>query len=69
VSNAEKSKLIDRKRLLLEYGFTGATADKIMRDCRTFQYPGERKTYVLREDVERVLDDYTLDRVSTRRIA
>lgn len=57
----QKSKLIDRKRLMTEYGFTGSSADRLIRDerVRTVHLPGERKTYIVRADVDRIVDEHT----------
>jgi hypothetical protein len=62
------SRLLDRKRLMAEYGFTGSSADRLIRrdDVRTVHLPGERKTYVLREDIERIVADNTFDKTKVR---
>lgn len=69
VNEQQTSRLIDRKRLMEEYGFTGSTADRIIRhpDVRTVHLDGERKTYVVREDVERVIQESTFDNSRVRR--
>lgn len=61
VSALSDSKLIDRKRLMAEYGFTGSSADRIIRDrrVRTVKLPGERKVYIVRADVDAIVDEYT----------
>lgn len=55
----DRSQLIDRKRLMAEYGFTGSSADRIMRQCHIVRLPGERKHYIRREDVDRLVQDHT----------
>lgn len=59
--SAAKSRLIDRKRLMEEYGFTGSSADRLIRDdrVRTVHLPGERKTYIVRADVDAIVDEHT----------
>lgn len=65
----QKSRLIDRKRLMDEYGFTGASADRLIRDerVRTVHLPGERKTYIFRADVDAIVDEFTYDKQTVRR--
>jgi hypothetical protein len=51
--------LLDAKRLQAELGVTRAAAEKIMRQLPVVSIPGLRKVYVLRVDVQRLLDANT----------
>ncbi len=69
MTDVEKSRLIDRKRLMLEYGFTGSSADRMIArpDVQTVHLDGERKIYILRDDVERVIRESTASGNQVRR--
>jgi hypothetical protein len=56
----ELPKLLDCRGIQRELGVKRATAEAIMRQLSKVQVPGLRKTYVRREDVLRLLDEWTI---------
>ena len=52
-------KLLDAKALRLELGVTRAAAETIIRQLPVVQFTDLRKTYVRREDVERLISERT----------
>jgi hypothetical protein len=55
----ELPKLLDCRGIQRELGVKRATAEAVMRQLPKVQVPGLRKTYVRREDVLRLLDEWT----------
>ena len=53
-------KLVDCRGIEQELGVKRATAEAIMRQLPKVQVPGLRKTFVRREDVLRLLDEWTI---------
>ena len=54
--------LLDCKSLQAELGVTRAAAEAIMRQLPTVQFENLRKTYVKREDVQRLLASRTFSK-------
>jgi hypothetical protein len=51
--------LLDAKRLQAELGVTRAAAETIMRQLPVVTFPGLRKVYVKRSDVETLISEHT----------
>jgi len=52
--------LIDCSGIMRELGVKRATAEAIMRRLPKVQVPGHRKVFVLRADLVRLLDEWTM---------
>ena len=57
--NSPLPQLLDAKALRIELGVTRAAAEQIIRQLPVVQFTGLRKTYVRRDDVERLIADRT----------
>lgn len=57
--SASLPQLLDAKALRLELGITRAAAETIMRQLPVVQFEDLRKTYVRRDDVERLIGERT----------
>lgn len=51
--------LVDRKQLAAETGLSRAAVDAVFRSVPVVCLPGLRKTFVRRDDVERLIADST----------
>jgi hypothetical protein len=51
--------LLDAKALRLELGITRAAAETLIRQLPVVQFDGLRKTYVRRDDVQRLITERT----------
>ena len=58
--SAELPKLITRKQIQEELGVTKATAESIMRQLEKVRFPGTRRVYVRRTDVDRLIKESTV---------
>jgi hypothetical protein len=59
-------KLIDRAGIERELGVKRSAAEAIMRDLAKVTIPGHSKVYVKRADVQKLLDDGTVEAISAR---
>ena len=59
MSSGPLPQLLDAKALRLELGVTRAAAETIIRQLPVVQFADLRKTYVRREDVERLINERT----------
>ena len=66
VSARELPKLIDCAGLQRELTVKRAAAEAIMRELPKVTIPGHSKVYVKRADVERLIDDGTVEVISQR---
>ena len=58
-SRRDLPRLLDCRAIRLELGVSRAAAEAIMRQLPKCQVPGLRKTYVKRDDLIRVVDEWT----------
>lgn len=56
---SELPALVDRKRLAAETGLPRSAVDAIFRALPVVAFPGHRKVYVRREDVDRLIEAST----------
>jgi hypothetical protein len=54
-------RLMDCRTIIEELGVKRATAEWLMRAVPKVEFQGLRKSYVKREDIERLMDDSTVD--------
>lgn len=51
----ERGRLMDRRMIQDELGVSRAVAEGLMRQVRKVTFPGVRRVFVLRRDVEKLL--------------
>jgi len=57
---SELPKLMSCRQIQEELGVTQATAEAVMRQLGKIRFPGSRRVYVRRRDVDRLIEQSTL---------
>ena len=56
---SELPKLVSCRQIQEELGVTRATAEAVMRQLEKIRFPGSRRVYVRRRDVDRLIEEST----------
>lgn len=62
----DRTALVDRDRLIREYGLGPRGADRIFRAVPNVCLPGYRRVFVWRSDVDEYLREYTLTKTDVK---